>query len=84
MNEIQIVIPTINYKKIFWILAAFIGILMPILSFDYGIIEDSEINYDHGEVILNYFTGKDSLAAQSILNEKWELPKFVDLMIKQI
>jgi Flp pilus assembly protein TadD len=79
MKEIEIVIPAVNYRKIFWILALVIGILMPILSFDYGIIEDSELHNAHGKVLLNYFAGKDSLASQGAFNEKGELPKIVDI-----
>jgi len=73
MKEIEIVIPPVNYRKIFWIIALVIGILMPVLSFDYGVIEDSEPHYEHGKIILNYFTGKDSLASLSPFNEKGEL-----------
>ena len=74
MEEIKIVIPALNYKKIFWILAVFMGILMPILSFDYGVVEDDQNHNRHGKILLDYYTGKDSLslATQCVDWEKGE------------
>ncbi|MGD0711493.1 MAG: tetratricopeptide repeat protein [Bacteroidales bacterium] len=79
MKDFGIAIPKLNYRKIFWIVALFIGILMPVLSFDYGVIEDDGLHDAHGKVLLNYFMGKDSLASQGLFNEKGELPKIIDI-----
>ncbi len=57
-----------TYKQSFVVLALIVGLLMPYLSLDYGIIEDARCHKEHGERLLEYFKGDDNLAAQSPLN----------------
>ncbi|MBU1720179.1 MAG: hypothetical protein KKA07_14020 [Bacteroidetes bacterium] len=63
----------LSNKTIFFLLAAVISIVMPILSFDYGIVEDAQIHNDHGRLLLEYYQGTDSLAAQSPFVENGEM-----------
>ncbi|MCK8523949.1 hypothetical protein M0D21_20395 [Aquimarina sp. D1M17] len=60
----------INYRTVFIGLAILIGLLMPSLSFDYGITEDTRFHNDHGKRILNYFKGLDNSATLSPINEE--------------
>jgi hypothetical protein len=46
-----------SYRFYFIVLAAIIGILMPVLSFDFGVTCDEHIHNTHGKVVLDYFTG---------------------------
>ncbi len=62
--------PKINYRTAFVVLAVIIGLLMPFLSFDYGITEDTRFHNDHGKRILNYFKGVDNSATLSPINEE--------------
>ncbi|WP_378183132.1 hypothetical protein [Aquimarina sp. SS2-1] len=62
-----------KYKTAFIVLSLLLVFLMPILSFDYGIIEDAKVHQEHGERILDYFKGKDNSAALSPLDEHGNL-----------
>lgn len=70
----------INHKNGFIILAIIMGILMPVLSFDSGITEDSRIHNEHGQRILDYFKGIDDTAGLSPLNEKG---KFINVSLSK-
>lgn len=61
--------PSITYKNIFIVLALLIAFLLPFLSFDYGITEDTKFHNDHGQRILNYFKGIEKSAAYSPIDE---------------
>ncbi|WP_010182806.1 tetratricopeptide repeat protein [Aquimarina agarilytica] len=60
----------LSYKNLFVILVVLVGILMPFLSYDYGVHEDSRYHQEHGERLLQFYKGVDSVASQSPLNEK--------------
>lgn len=59
----------ITYKSVFILLSIILGLLMPYLSLDYGVIEDSRYHQEHGVRLLNYFKGVDDVAGQSPINE---------------
>ena len=60
------------YRKIFLILSGFLLFLLPILSFDSGIIDDDVIENEHGIRMMNYYLGKDTIAASSPIDEYGE------------
>ncbi|GAA0731613.1 hypothetical protein GCM10009430_43980 [Aquimarina litoralis] len=61
--------PKITDRLIFISVAVIIGIVMSVLSFDYGPLEDARIHLEHGERILDYFKGIDETASLSPLHE---------------
>ncbi|WP_299314514.1 hypothetical protein [uncultured Aquimarina sp.] len=65
-----------TYKKGFIILAILVGFLMPYLSLDFGVHEDSRYHQEHGERLLDYFKGVDDRASHSPINEEGN---FVDV-----
>ena len=73
MADFQSYFYPIKYKQVFWAIVIILALVMPILSFDYGIVEDAEIHNRHGKIILDYFLGKDSLATMSPFTEKGEV-----------
>lgn len=73
MNGNQIVFSQTNSRKIFWIIAGITAVLMPLLSFDYGISEDDALHNAHGKIILDYFTSQDSPASLSPLTNNCKL-----------
>lgn len=62
-----------NYKNGFIILAIIVGLLMPFLSFDYGITEDARLHNEHGKRILDYFKGVDDTAGLSPIDQNGAL-----------
>lgn len=60
------------FKKIFLGLSVFIIFLMPILSFDAGITDDERLHCEHGVRLMNYYLGKDTVAAASPIDENGE------------
>ncbi|EZH72941.1 hypothetical protein ATO12_18140 [Aquimarina atlantica] len=65
--------PNLNFKNGFVILAVITGMLMPVLSLDYGMTEDARVHHEHGKRILDYFKGLDDKASLSPLDEKGNL-----------
>ncbi len=51
-----------NWKIIFWILAAFITVIMLILSKDYGMSGDEWVQIEYGRDVYNYFANGDPQA----------------------
>ena len=60
------------YKKVFLALSAFLLFLMPILSFDAGLTDDERLHCEHGVRLMNYYLGKDTMAAASPIDENGE------------
>ncbi len=56
-------IPKFTERTIFISTAIFIGLIMSVLSFDYGPLEDARIHMEHGERILDYFKEINEVAA---------------------
>ncbi len=65
------------YKKTFLAISAFLLFLMPILSFDAGITDDERLHCEHGVRLMNYYLGKDTVAAASPIDEhgEWKYKK---------
>lgn len=57
-------------RKIFFISSLVIAVLMPVLSFDFGITEDEQMHNQHGKSILQYFLGTSDKAARSPLDSE--------------
>lgn len=53
-------------KILFWILAAAIGIALPIMSLDAGISGDEFVNYEHAEYVYDYFTKGDTTCMHGV------------------
>lgn len=61
--------------RVFWFLAIVIAIIMLNIHGDYGLTNDEPIHQAHGEVVLSYFQGNDSLAALSPIDSTGNLIK---------
>ncbi len=62
-----------EWKIAFIVLSVIVAILIPYLSFDYGITEDEQAHCQHGKSILDYFTGKNNIAARSPIDSTGKL-----------
>jgi len=63
----------LTYKSVFILLSIILGLLMPYLSFDYGITEDARLHHEHGKRLLDYFKGLDGTAKLSPLDDSGKL-----------
>ena len=53
------------FKKLFWITFSLVLLIYPILSRDFGTTFDERVHNGHGKMLLDYFRGESTLAAQS-------------------
>ena len=53
------------FKKLFWITFTLILLIYPLLSRDFGTTFDERVQNQHGKMLLDYFRGKSTFAAQS-------------------
>ena len=65
----------ITPKMLFWILAAFLLLVMVSLHKDFGLTNDEPIHQAHGKIVLEYFMNQDSLAALSPIDTSGNLVK---------
>jgi tetratricopeptide (TPR) repeat protein len=65
------------FKKAFLITTLFLLFLMPILSFDAGITDDERLHTEHGVRLMNYYLGKDTMAATNPIDKygEWKYKK---------
>ena len=59
-------------RLIFWILAAVLGIALPLMSLNSGISGDEFVNYEHAEYVYNYFANGDTACMHGIKRDNGE------------
>ncbi len=65
MNELLRKIINSGYRGLFFAVAMLVLVLMVAVHNDYGLTNDEPIHQAHGQVVLDYFRGTDSIAALS-------------------
>lgn len=71
--NLQYITSKVRSKTLFWILSGVLLIIMVAVHRDYGVTNDEGIHQAHGEVVLNYYKGVDSIAALSPIDSSGKL-----------
>jgi tetratricopeptide (TPR) repeat protein len=61
--------PVLSWKRAFWAVAIVIAFALPVLSRDFGIVNDDYVHHEHGRILYQWYTGESDRAGKHPYSE---------------